>query len=116
MKVEYDSNNSGGHWWLSDDDWKALEAAGWDVDWVANKKTMIGGPDKDGRWLGALATGATRSGLSLREAVDEWEHVTGKSALDAGCPCCGQPHTFTEYDDNGKYVDSGPDVDYSCSW
>lgn len=33
--VEYDSNNSGGSWWLSDEDWKALEDAGWTVMWGA---------------------------------------------------------------------------------
>ena len=33
MKVEYSSNNSGGGWWLKDEDWKALEAAGWKVEW-----------------------------------------------------------------------------------
>lgn len=32
--VEYDSNNSGGHWWLKDEDWKALEKAGWIVHWA----------------------------------------------------------------------------------
>lgn len=30
MKVTYRSNNSGGDWWLSDADWKALEAYGED--------------------------------------------------------------------------------------
>ena len=35
--VEYDSNNSGGNWWLDDNDWKALEAAGWKVDWESEK-------------------------------------------------------------------------------
>lgn len=53
MYVEHYSNNSGGHWWLEDADWKNLEAAGW----------------------------------------------TGKTATDAGCPCCGIPHNFKEYDD-----------------
>ena len=32
MKIVYSSNNSGGSWWLSDEDWKKLEAAGWNVD------------------------------------------------------------------------------------
>ena len=32
-RVEYNSNNSGGNWWLSDDDWRKLEAAGWTVAW-----------------------------------------------------------------------------------
>lgn len=31
--VEYDSNNSGGHWWLTNADWQKLEAAGWFVEW-----------------------------------------------------------------------------------
>lgn len=34
MIVEYSSNNSGGDWWLSDDDWKNLESAGWKVKWI----------------------------------------------------------------------------------
>lgn len=33
MKVEYDSNNSGGSWWLKEADWVALEKAGWCVEW-----------------------------------------------------------------------------------
>ena len=32
--VEYNSNNSGGSWWLTDDDWKNLEKAGWVVAWA----------------------------------------------------------------------------------
>ncbi len=33
MRIEYSSNNSGGGWWLKDEDWKNLEAAGWIVEW-----------------------------------------------------------------------------------
>lgn len=33
MRVLYRSNNSGGSWWLSDEDWRALERAGWYVEW-----------------------------------------------------------------------------------
>lgn len=33
MKVTYDSNNSGGGWWLKDKDWEKLEKAGWTVNW-----------------------------------------------------------------------------------
>lgn len=32
-KLEYDSNNSGGDWWLKDKDWAAMEKAGWTVEW-----------------------------------------------------------------------------------
>lgn len=118
MKVEYDSNNSGGSWWLTDENWKALEAAGWEVEWYANKESdgVFGGLYKGGRFLGALASKATRNGLALMDAVEEWERVTGESSTSAGCPCCGPPHSFTEYDDNGKYVTSGPTTDYSASW
>lgn len=33
MRFEYRCNNSGGYWWLKDEDWKALEKAGWTVIW-----------------------------------------------------------------------------------
>ena len=85
MKITYSSNNSGGGWWLTDEDWYALENAGWVVEWRE-------------RWLGALATEAYREGLTLSEAVAEWESITGGNALDSGCDCCGQPHYFYEED------------------
>ena len=146
MYVLYDSNNSGGSWWLGDEQWKALEAAGWKVAWERLEHVYAenGGYelDPDGtpklvpvgagngkyksfarryesgeyRFLGALATRAYRAGLSLREAAEEWERVTSKSSTDAGCPCCGPPHTFIEYDDEGNYVADGPDVSYEAHW
>ena len=33
VHTEYDSNNSGGSWWLSDQNWIDLEQAGWKVEW-----------------------------------------------------------------------------------
>lgn len=91
--VDYDSNNSGGSWWLDDYDWYALEQAGWVVHWKAR------GEDADrlepgGRWLGALATEAHRAGLTLEEAIAEFEEVTGQDAYAHGCSCCGPPHNF----------------------
>ena len=80
MYVEYNANNSGGSWWLSDGDWKALEAAGWKVKWY--------------RFLGSSAQRATRQGLSLEEAIAEWKRVTGQDPEDEGCWCCGPPHNF----------------------
>ena len=94
--VTYSSNNSGGYWWLKDDDWLALEAAGWKVDWVADNPRFGTGD----RWLGALAMRATREGLTLRESVEEWEEITGQNAADQGCNCCGSPHDF--YDERGN--------------
>ena len=67
------------------------------------------------RFLEALAKTAFRK-LPFKEAVKEWEKVTGENSLDAGCPCCGNPHNFTEYDDKGKIVEWGPDTDYVCNW
>lgn len=117
MRVEYISNNSGGRWWLKDEDWYALEKAGWKVKWIKDndfykKLSSV----EAGRWLGALATEASRKGLSLRDAVSEWERVTGKSATAAGCPCCGNPHNFMLYNDEGEYVESGPHTSYEADW
>lgn len=100
VRVHYDSNNSGGGWWLSDEDWFNLEKAGWVVHWAKDKK-FYGGrslADEDGRWLGALATGAHRDGLPEELAVAEWMYVTGENADAEGCPCCGSPHYFWEED------------------
>lgn len=105
--VEYSSNNSGGSWWLTDEDWKNLEAAGWEVDWYANRKDSFTKRDHpDGRFLGALASSAKRYGVSLRMAIAEWEDITGEYSNDLGCSCCGTPHSFTLYSSSGKYLDS----------
>lgn len=114
--VEYSHNNSGGRWWLTDADWKALEAAGWKVAWYKDQDRKFLRPDPDGRWLGALASEARKDDASsLKEAVAEWERVTGKSSTDAGCACCGQPHSFTFYVD-GEWTASGPTAEYVASW
>ena len=89
--VEYQSNNSGGSWWLEDHHWKALEDAGWDVEW-------------DVEWLDALAVRAVKKGVNLEEAVSDWERVTGLSSTETGCSCCGPPHNFAEYDEDGKCI------------
>jgi hypothetical protein len=147
MYVEYDSNNSGGSWWLEDADWRRLEEAGWVVAWASldnlytdegnyvrdergipvlvpkgqgnSRLAAFNKQDTDGtyRYLGAIAMRAYKPNCSsLRQAADEWEQITGQSATDAGCPCCGQPHTFTLYDDEGKYVESGPQSSYEARW
>lgn len=147
MYVEYDSNNSGGRWWLKDKDWKALEKAGWIVEWANldnlytdegnyvreengipklvpigqgnSKYPSYNKKDEKGiyRYLGALAKKAYKPDCNdLKAAVEEWEKVTKQSSTDAGCPCCGQPHYFTLYDDKGKSIDDGPHTEYSCEW
>lgn len=98
MIVEYSSNNSGGDWWLSDDDWRNLEEAGWAVEWVkddeANGRRSFSRADETGRWLGALATDATIEAESVEEAIEKWRAVVGQDPDVEGCPCCGQPHSF----------------------
>lgn len=94
MKITYNSNNSGGGWWLKDKDWKALEKAGWKVDWFAGQKREYFKPDADGRWLGALATSASKNFKNIQEALEEFERITGQNVTDEGCNCCGAPHSF----------------------
>lgn len=96
--IRYSSNNSGGDWWLSDEDWHALENAGWKVNWVKDETIYGSSTRSSGRWLGALATTATRTGLSKERAIAEWEGLTGARSYDEGCNCCGRPHEFTEVD------------------
>lgn len=94
MKIQYRSNNSGGHWWLKDRDWAALEAAGWSVEWCANDpdKSFL---DSDGkRWLGTLAKEATKEFETPGDAMREFEKITGQEVSDEGCNCCGPPHSF----------------------
>lgn len=125
MKIEYRSNNSGGSWWLSDEQWLALEAAGWTVEWVRDEEKRreariaalrAEGKEKEAsewerwpamkrgeRWLGALATTATKDFPSPADAVREWERITGLVASDEGCNCCGAPHSFSWDGPNGEY-------------
>lgn len=99
MKVEYNHNNSGGKWWLTDQNWLDLEAAGWEVRWF--KSDPLSGLARtlgkgDGRWLGALAREATKEFPSTEAAIEEWARITGLNPDDDGCSCCGQPHDFSE--------------------
>lgn len=101
--VEYSSNNSGGSWWLTDDDWKNLEAAGWEVDWVRDNPSPFSGSDRT-RFLGALATRARRYGVTVDMAKAEFEMLTGQNTNDEGCSCCGEPHGFYKYNSEGDMV------------
>jgi hypothetical protein len=100
--VEYSSNNSGGSWWLKDADWYALEATGWEVDWVKDQKDMDGE-----RWLGALASYARKNFDNPSDAIEEFENITGESASAVGCNCCGPPHSFSYEDEDGYHYASG---------
>jgi hypothetical protein len=84
MKITYESNNSGGVWWLKDEDWNALHDAGWEVEWEKR------------RWLGAVAKTASKEFASIDDAIKEFESITGQDANSKGCDCCGRPHEFYE--------------------
>ena len=103
MKVTYHSNNSGGYWWLNDQNWRDLEAAGWTVQWYKDSNdAVLKSMYKGGRFLGALASSASVEGKTLGEAIADWESATGAASNALGCNCCGAPHSFTFEDDNGK--------------
>lgn len=122
--IEYSSNNSGGSWWLKDKDWLALKKAGWKVVMAdenfiyENNKHKLGKnglplttrkstgafssinfskKDENGipRWLGAMAKYAFKRFDSVKEALLEFERITGADVMDEGCNCCGAPHTFS---------------------
>jgi hypothetical protein len=95
VKIEYSTNNSGGRWWLSDDDWYALEKAGWEVNWNKDNPDRIMVDKKTGRFLGALAEYASKEFETPADAMREFEKVTGQRVSDEGCNCCGAPHSFS---------------------
>lgn len=122
--IEYSSNNSGGSWWLSDDNWRALEDAGWVVHWVHDPDDpshehseppgkwamehhhgytdpLLPATSNGERWLGALAKSAAKVTDDPEAAIAEWERVTHQAASDEGCNCCGPPHSFTFYRADG---------------
>jgi hypothetical protein len=103
ITVEYSANNSGGNWWLKDSDWKALEAAGWQVVWSKDQKGGFLKAGADGRWLGALATKATLKCNNADEAVASWKKATNQDPWEEGCNCCGPPHSFSYVDADGHY-------------
>lgn len=133
MNIRYSSNNSGGNWWLSDANWKALEDAGWYVQWggkwfcfskfslqqrpegianiCASKKDCKGHRRYQSysdalsgtRYMGALATDAVKDFDVIADALREFEALTGQTVTDEGCNCCGAPHSFEWTDAAGKW-------------
>lgn len=113
----YSSNNSGGDWWLSKDDWDALEAAGWNVHWYqskdwADKTTPSQYSDDPAEllrkveprgpfFLGAWAKSCAKEFGTPAEGIEEFERVANQNASDEGCNCCGPPHEFSYVDADG---------------
>ncbi len=86
MKIRYTANNSGGQQWLTHDNWKALESAGWEVKWNS--------------YLQTPARHASKEFETARDALLEFERVTGQDVSARGCLCCGPPHQFDWNDDH----------------
>lgn len=73
VKVEFEHNNSGGFWWLGENDWAALADAGWVVE---------------GRRATILAA-------SVDAAKAQWAATLPHfNPDDEGCSCCGEPFRF----------------------
>jgi len=114
IEVEYNSGNSGGSFWLSKEDWKALEKAGWKLglngqmhedESLSLEDRMIDIYDAyDGKkeWLGTIATNAKKKFNNIKEALEEFEHITNQDVSAEGCNCCGPPHSFSWEDEKGE--------------
>jgi hypothetical protein len=115
--LEYDSNNSGGDWWLADKDWYAMEKDGWAINWFVDEEHWSAHL-KDGRWLDALASKASIPVASLQDAKDkirQWEKTTKQRVTDLGCSCCGQPHNFYIRKPTGEWEDP-IDITRTVDW
>ncbi len=88
--TSYCSNNSGGYWWLTDHHWQALAEGGWIVDWAKGGQYA----EKDGRYMGALATRAFAPLMTEDQAIESFGALTGEDPYASGCECCGPPHSF----------------------
>jgi hypothetical protein len=102
MLIRYSTNNSGGRWWLKDNDWYALEKAGWKVEWIKDEPVGMFHKAGQDRWLGALAKYASKEFETPGEAMREFEEVAHQTVSDEGCNCCGAPHSFS-WENNGCY-------------
>ena len=110
----YDSNNSGGSFWLKTEDYENLENEGWNVFWVQPRDNYFArSVPKDsellipvtrhqgGSYLGVVATGAAKRFDDPNKGIEEWERITGQDAGSMGCSCCGPPHSFEYHNEDG---------------
>ena len=105
--IEYTTNNSGGSFWLKTKDWKKLEKAGWKLFGYDNfvyvdgdyKYGKDGLPEKkesnEKDMFGQYAHYGFKFFSSIKEALEEFEKLTGQDVSDEGCNCCGAPHSFS---------------------
>ena len=148
MFIVYDTNNSGGSWWLKTADWQALEDAGWIVHWIHDvddpSHTHAEDDSYDRKWgshkhkysdqlvpavwngedfLGGASQSAAKEVANEDEAlaaIGEFERITGQRVSDQGCNCCGPPHSFQLYGDDGEYrylnIEPAEPIRYKMGW
>ena len=89
MYVKLDQNNSGGSFWLNDQQFDALLADGWVVADQRREATY-------GRAAQNLAIDIPVKDpqTAVTVAKIEFGRVTGFDPDDEGCNCCGQPFYF----------------------
>lgn len=63
-----------------------------------------------GDWFGATADGAGKRFDTAEQGVREWERITGQTASEEGCNCCGNPHSFEWKGDDGSNKHSSVEV------
>lgn len=98
------NNNSGGSFWIGRKECDALREAGWFTpERTEDSFVPFGSPDS------YMGTGCTYEELhdlrvekaTMREAIEEFEHITGQDFFALGCTCCGAPFSMYEVDENG---------------
>jgi hypothetical protein len=89
-RVELNQNNSGGYWWLSDEQVDALLADGWFID-GSNTYRM-----REGKRALNLSIDLPVTTGAVEIAMIEFQRVTGEDPNAIGCTCCGPPFHFME--------------------
>lgn len=118
--IEYSLNNSGGRWWLENKDWDALKKSKWDIaghgmfiyNNEGNHVMTAKGLPKLKKINPEYYSYAFKRFNSIKEALCEFEKITGADITAEGCNCCGTPHSFFWNNDKG---DRGYCSGESCS-
>jgi len=107
-KYELQENNSGGDWWLTEQDYKNLFAAGWKLpkDWDKPSyegdepwEPFCGGAPVPHGWRRSTYIRAS----SIGEAIRSFETATGRSFYERGCSCCGAPFAISRVGKTFEY-------------
>jgi len=94
-RITFSENNSGGTWWLQQEHYDKLFAAGWHPG-----RTSYNGSVRGAHRiivLDAIDEGVANT-TAYNMAVLEWEKLTGENSDDPGCSCCGAPYQFYDWD------------------